>query len=446
MQISMFDGSQQLRITKPIRLIELFAGIGAQAKALERLGVDFEHYRVVEFDKYAIKSYNAIHGTDFPTMDITETHADDLGIVDTDKYDYIMTYSFPCTDLSSAGKMQGMSRDSGTRSGLLWEVERLLKETKELPQFLLMENVPEVIGQKNIKDFAEWIAFLDSLGYTSKWAVMNTKDYGVPQNRERCFMLSWLADDCFYDFLQPYKLTKRLKDILEMEVEEKYYLSERALLGAINTNFNCSSLENRLPKDGISPTLCARDYKDPKLVQVMQLGGAFESGGRVYDADGLCPTISTCAGGNREPKIVEPIAYDEQNQYFRNDGCVGTLTTDGSSPKHNNRVVIPNFIERGIAESHGEVVSFDPNRSENFGYRKPMPVARALRAENNNASCIIENYRIRKLTPLECWRLMDFDDKDFYAAQAVNSNAQLYKQAGNSIVVNCLVEILKRLF
>lgn len=193
-QMSFYDGDNPLKITKPIRLIELFAGIGAQAKALENLGVPFEHYRICEWDKYAVKSYNAVHGTNFATSDICKTHAEDLNVVDTDKYCYIMTYSFPCTDLSSAGKQQGMSRDSGTRSGLLWEVERLLKEMDELPQILLMENVPEVVSDKNIHDFAEWIAFLDTLGYTSKYEILNAKDYGIPQNRERCYMVSWLGN------------------------------------------------------------------------------------------------------------------------------------------------------------------------------------------------------------------------------------------------------------
>lgn len=127
-QRSIFDGTTPLKITKPIRLIELFAGIGAQAKALENLGVAFEHYRICEFDKYAVASYNAVHGTSFETSDITQLHAKDLGIVETDKYTYILTYSFPCTDLSKAGKQQGMSKESGTRSGLLWEVERILLE------------------------------------------------------------------------------------------------------------------------------------------------------------------------------------------------------------------------------------------------------------------------------------------------------------------------------
>jgi len=232
-QRSIFDGNEPLKITKPIRLIELFAGIGAQAKALENLGVDFEHYRICEFDKYAVVSYNAVHGTNFEPSDITKIHARDLGVVDTERYFYIMTYSFPCTDLSKAGKQQGMSKESGTRSGLLWEVERILSEIVleggQLPQLLLMENVPDVVSDKNKADFFAWCEFLEGLGYTSKYDIMNAKDYGVPQNRERCFMLSWLGDEFFYDFPDKIPLTKTLKDVLEKKVDEKYYLSDEAV-------------------------------------------------------------------------------------------------------------------------------------------------------------------------------------------------------------------------
>ena len=249
-QISFFEGSNPLKIDKPIRLIELFAGIGAQAKALENLGVPFEHYRICEFDKYAVASYNAVHGTEFETSDITQIHASDVCVCDTDKYCYIMTYSFPCTDLSSAGKQAGMSRDSGTRSGLLWEVERLLKEMTELPQILLMENVPEVIGDKNIKDFAEWISFLDSLGYQSKYQVLNSKNYGVPQNRERCFMISWLGD-FYYDFPKPQPLLIRLKDVLDSNVDEKFYLSD----------------------DQVSKLTLNKDFYDREIAPTIRVGG-----------------------------------------------------------------------------------------------------------------------------------------------------------------------------
>lgn len=152
----------------------------------------------------------------------------DLDIKDTDKYCYIMTYSFPCQDLSSAGKGMGMARGSGTRSGLLWEVERLLKEMDELPQILLMENVPEVIRAKNMPHFAEWVSFLDSLGYKTKTQVLNTKNFGVPQNRERCFAVSFLGD-YYYDTPQGFPLEKRLKDVLEKNVDESYYLKDATL-------------------------------------------------------------------------------------------------------------------------------------------------------------------------------------------------------------------------
>lgn len=232
-QLNFFEmGKEPLKITKPVRLIELFGGIGSQAKALENLGVEFEHYRMSDIDKYSVRSYNAIHHTDFEPSDITKLKGEDLGIADTDKYIYLLTYSFPCQDLSVAGKGRGMEKGSGTRSGLLWEVERLLNECEELPQVLVMENVPAVCGEKNALHFREWIQFLESKGYTSKYQILNAKDYGVPQNRDRCFMVSWLGDYT-YDFPEPIELPIRLKDVLEDEVDEKYYLSDEAVNGLI---------------------------------------------------------------------------------------------------------------------------------------------------------------------------------------------------------------------
>lgn len=267
-QISFFDGSKKFVFNKPIRLIELFAGVGSQAMALRDLGVQFEHYRVCEFDKYAITSYNAIHGTDFEPSDICQLRADDLGITETDKYLYIMTYSFPCQDLSKAGKGKGMARGSGTRSGLLWEVERLLDECEELPQLLLMENVPDVVGTANAKHFAEWVQKLEGLGYYNKWEILNAKDYGIPQNRERCFMVS-LQGDYYYDFPQPIPLELRLKDMLEDDVPESYYISDAQVEKIINSTFNTTA--NRIYEEGGAVgTLCARDYKDPKCVRLSE--------------------------------------------------------------------------------------------------------------------------------------------------------------------------------
>lgn len=186
--------------------------------ALRDLGADFEHYRVVEFDRFAIASYNAIHGTEFEPMDITQISGADLEITNTDKYCYIMTYSFPCQDLSVAGKQKGMTKGSGTRSGLLWEVERLLNEVENLPQVLLMENVPQVHSQANMPDFQKWIDFLESKGYSNYWQDLNAKDYGVAQNRDRCFMVSILGE-YNYKFPQPILLEKKLFDYILFPIE-----------------------------------------------------------------------------------------------------------------------------------------------------------------------------------------------------------------------------------
>ena len=291
-QMSLFDFTHEtFKIDNPIRLIELFAGVGSQAMALRDLGADFEHHRVVEFDKYAIASYNAIHGTEFPTMDITKTCGDDLGIVDTDKWCYIMTYSFPCQDLSVAGKQRGMKKDSGTRSGLLWEVERLLNEVQNLPQVLLMENVPMVHSKQNMPDFQKWIEFLESKGYSNWWKDLNAKDYGVAQNRVRTFMVSILGD-CQYKFPETIPLTKTMKDYLENEVDEKYYInSEKA-----------QQLIEKLIVDGSIKT--EKNVKQVNDLGFIERGTGKHQSNTVYGTDGVSPCIY--AAQWKEPfKVLE---------------------------------------------------------------------------------------------------------------------------------------------
>lgn len=318
----MFGGTKPFKIDKPIRLIELFGGISCQAQALLNLGVDFENYRYCDFDKYACQSHNEIMGTNDNPSDITKWKGEDLGICDTDKYCYIMTYSFPCTDLSTAGKMAGMERGSGTRSGLLWEVERLLKECNELPQVLLMENVPQVHGKKNKVSFDEWCQFLESLGYKNYWKDLNAKDYGVPQSRNRCFMVSLLGDYS-YEFPKPIELKLRLQDLLEDEVDERYFLSDKMVKyiqekndkwtgnngnnSVINRDIACTKTtrEGQTRADA-SDYICNNIPNNYKLNQVAQIvdKGFTEMTGRVYDSNGLSPTIQTMQGGNRQPKII----------------------------------------------------------------------------------------------------------------------------------------------
>ncbi len=382
-----------------------------------------------------------------------------------------------CTDLSTAGKMAGMERGSGTRSGLLWEVERLLKECNELPQVLLMENVPQVHGKKNKASFDEWCQFLESLGYKNYWKDLNAKDYGVPQSRNRCFMVSLLGDYS-YEFPKPIELKLKLQDLLEDEVDEKYFLSDKALQGCVNTKFESSKLDNRLlQKDGCCRTLCARDYKDPKLVQVAQLQGKgfTEMTGRVYDSNGLSPTIQTMQGGNRQPKIqvVGGVGEKRSNngtQYFMQDriyegdisnaictcanpyyrldesfvgkkykefvdgngyipdafnpynkaeirDIVPTQTTQCGSTISSSAVLLKKemcnkLIQEGKVKEN-DVIRHSYSTSRMNGEMKDIQQNNMCPTLDTRCDClgVCKNYRIRKLTPTECLRLMGVRDE-----------------------------------
>jgi len=203
-------------------------GYGSQSLAMDYLGIPYDKYLAVDFDQYAIQSYNDIHGTNYPPMDITQLES--LNIKDSDKYSYWLFYSFPCTDISNSGKMEGFKEESGTRSSLLWQVKRLLKNAKEnensLPEILVMENVPCVLTIDS-DSWRKWVKFLEDLGYSNYCKVLNATDYGIPQNRKRAFMVSILGDYS-YTFPKPIKLEHRLKDMLEDNVNESYYLSSDA--------------------------------------------------------------------------------------------------------------------------------------------------------------------------------------------------------------------------
>lgn len=413
---------------KPIRLFEAFSGIGCQAMALKRITDNYELVGFSEIDKPAIQSYKAIHGEVKNYGDITKMEK----IPECD----IFTWSFPCTDLSKAGKQKGLD---GTRSGLVYEVLRLLRDTAEfvpfhrhipkhskiisigyteyyqpipniskLPKVLIMENVVDLVQVKFVKAFNEIQLELEQLGYKNYNEVLNAKDYGIPQNRERIFMVSILGDYS-YTFPEPIKLELRLKDLLEEEVDEKYYLSEKALEGLQKTTFNCSKLESRTEdENGIMPTICARDYKDPKLVKVAQLDG-FESSGRIYDSESISTAITT----SFLPSIL-----------------------------------IPQATEKGYAEAHdGDGIYLNrPHQKRGVVQKGMIQTLKTIGDDIGVAVKSLSNLRIRKLSPKECWRLMGISDDDFNKAKASGmSNSQLYKQAGNGIVVNVFEAILREL-
>lgn len=421
---------------KPIRLIELFAGIGSQAKALKNLGIDFEHWYVCEFDKYAIQSYNAVHNTNFTTSDVTKITADDLKITDTEHFTYLLTYSFPCQDLSNAGKGRGMEKGSGTRSGLLWEVERLLDECSELPQVLLMENVPQVHSVKNKEHFDKWIEFLESKGYSNHWQDLNAKDYGIPQSRNRCYMVSILGEHSF-EFPTPIPLELRLGDLLEQEVDEKYYLSDEAIEGRTNSNFRQYNLERSLINDkDIHPTILARYdgsptlLKEPTELQKEVCNKALEND-LMTPYDIIDYTYSNARLGEIAKGMI-------QTKNGTDNQIANTLTCNAE----NFGVCVPQVLG-GVGEkkSNGGRQYYQQDRIYDDGCAISVTTA-----FNPYYATEKQPLRIRKLTPKECWRLMGFADEDLLRAEKVCSNTQLYKQAGNSIVVNVLMAIFRELF
>lgn len=477
-----------------IKVNELFSGIGAFRKALEDLEIPHEIVGISEIDKYAIKSYEAIYGG-------TRNYGDISGI---DKLDYadLWAYGFPCQDISVAGRGAGIVKGE-TRSGLLYEVERLLlksQKSDELPKYLIMENVKNLVSKKFMADFERWLEFLESLGYTNHWRVLNAKDYGIPQNRERVFCISILGDkDFVFPEKQPLKL--RLKDLLEDEVDEKFYLSRKQIN---RIKFPTVKMEKqRLQEKGYCDTLCAGDHKRPKVIQIGQYDTLTRKNSnryRVYDDEGISPTIHTYQGGNLQPSIrikngtkkgfLEAVDGDGIDLAFpaskQRRGRVQRqiASTLDTSPNKGVAIYSPTVCigstQKNAAVTDG---TYSPTLTGSMGTggghvpmidsESPMFSPKVIggigeKTSNNGKQYFYQNriydsgvatavatsfqpnyldnaFRVRKLTPKECWRLMGFDDKSFEKAERVCSNTQLYKQAGNSIVVNVLERILENL-
>ena len=299
-----------------LKLLELFGGIGACSKALERLGIDYEVVDYVEIDKYAVKSFNAMHGTNFEPQDICKWDKDI-------KVDLIM-HGSPCQDFSLAGKQQGGDEGSGTRSSLMYETLRIVDKLK--PKYVIWENVKNVISKKHIHNFQSYLTRMRMLGYQNYYKVLNAKDYGIPQNRERVFVISIRSDvnsyGCHvfnYKFPEPIPLKLKLKDMLEDNVDEKYYLSEDSISklcnGNINSNFVCkdgtyyglySQQSKRFiqnPVEDISLSMKANKYDASILIKNNTKKGYLEA----RYGDGVYTNISTTKRGTVQPQMIQTI-------------------------------------------------------------------------------------------------------------------------------------------
>lgn len=296
-----------------LKVLELFAGIGACSKALDRLGIEHEIVDAVEIDKYAIKSFNAVHGTNFEPQDITKWDKD----IECD----LIMHGSPCQDFSVAGLGKGGDKGSGTRSSLMYETLRIVEKLK--PKYVIWENVKNLLSKKHRHNFDSYLEAMNKLGYKSKYKVLNAKDFGVPQNRERVFTVSALGENNFV-FPEPIKLEKRLKDVLDDVVDEKYYLSDEQTERLRATTFQSEKEEYRVQNDNECRTLLARDYKDPKCVRV---GGLYDKpgnkhqAGSVYDPNGISATLSTMQGGNQEPIIAASRGRNPENPSDRTTGA-----------------------------------------------------------------------------------------------------------------------------
>lgn len=297
---------------KKLRVFEAFAGVGSQRMALRNLGINHEVVGISEIDKYSLKSYEAIHG-DCPNFgDISKINPSDLPNMD------LFTYSFPCQDLSVSGKQMGLGE--GTRSGLLYECEKII-ETKK-PKYLLLENVKNLVSKKFKEDFDRWLKYLESLGYSNYWEVLNAKDYGIPQNRERVFVISILNNYKCYKFPPKINLSNKLSNILENEVDEKYYInSEKAnklISEFINTgkktlNINPSGkgMGGVVRNDSVSNTLTCGE--GPKIVHPYIVADYRYDEGLRPRKNFISPCLTCKAGSSSLSSNPLLISTDENN-------------------------------------------------------------------------------------------------------------------------------------
>ena len=365
-----------------MRLLSLFSGIGAFEMALKNIKIEYELVGFSEIDKYAIKSYCSIHNVN-ESLNLGDITKIDIELLQ-NNID-IITHGSPCQDFSIAGRQEGGDKNSNTRSSLMWNTVEIVKHCK--PKYVIWENVKNVLSKKHRRNFDKYLKELENLGYTNYYKILNAKDYGVPQNRERVFVVSVLGKHKPYEFPTGFKLTKCLKDILEEKVDSKYYVSPE-----IQSKFK--------PNKNIK-----NDLNSP-----FRLGGLFDTNnskhqaGSVWDIEGVSPTLDTMQGGYRQPCIID------------NTNVVGKLECEGWYD-----------IKTRVHDTNG--------------------ISPTMETKNRGKYLDNSNGKIRKLTPRECFRLMGLSENYIDKIQNTGiSNTQQYKQAGNSIVVNVLEAIFKNLF
>lgn len=459
-----------------INVVTLCSGYDAQCLALERLkrnylDFDYELIAWAEIDKYAILAHNAL----FPQY--KERNMGDITTCDWRKITQpidLLTYSTPCQSISAAGKQEGLKKDSGTASSIIWSVLNAIDALK--PKYLLMENVKALVSSKFIGDFHEWQLELVKRGYTNFANVLNSRDFCCPQNRERVFMVSILEENASYHFPEPFPLDKRLKDVLENKVDERYYLSDK-MLRYLNTRGGDKQSFVRgkgvVDGNGVATTCTANYYKMPgtaTFVMESPIGAAIRSrdikvcrqGGDVepqcltpkrteygkkvrreheqdkfkYKAlepreDGVCNTITSVQKDCLviEPKIVE-VAHKVEAMInsTRSARCGVTLSRD-------NRIVAFQYDGR-----RGSVSEYKIDNEE--GVSQTVMACREQKVYGDSTG-----FRIRKLTPREVLRLMDVDDANIDKIFSTGlSNSQIYKMGGNSICVGVLFHIFRKLF
>lgn len=419
-------------IVTTIKILELFGGIGACSKALERLEIDYELADYVEIDKYAVKSFNAMHNTNFEPQDICTWNKD----IEVD----LIMHGSPCQDFSLAGKQAGGDKDSGTRSSLMYETIRIVEKLK--PKYVIWENVKNLLSKKHRHNFDAYLETMEQLGYKNYYQVLNAKDYGIPQNRERVFTISILGNE-------NYEFPKGNKCNNEIKVVGNYMPSGHDVSRIVD-------------EDGLAPTVkenhgtvtavLQRFEFPPKQELKLKLKDMLEDevDDKYYLSEKMVNCFMSNGTGNypRKERFLQNI--NRKNQDIAN----AIITTEGNKPTCNfikvDETVKPSVAinfereKEKIATTKKEIYQCECNsgwQDNKIGIK----VTPTIRANNNNTFCLDGNWVIRKLTPKECWRLMGFDDEDFEKAAKVNSNTQLYKQAGNSIVVNVLEAILREL-